>query len=176
MPKFTIAIHGRGSEINVHDVSTQQYEKLKHLNLDECILEDVADILELDDSFGLIESEEIYIGAHPENSRLSVTQENENSEVFSEDLSSLVFSEKIYEKASTIEVYQKNKLYVNDNIKGTFFTLDFEGEKFEPEKLELHFTEVEGIELVSSFKYDGEECDFGDYWSKGITYFLSDEL
>ena len=175
MPKFTIDIHGRGSEINVHEVSKEQYEKLKHLNLDECILEDVADILELEDSFGLIESEEIYIGVHPENSRLSVTQQDESHEIFSEDLSSLVFSEKISDKTSTIEVYQQNKLYVNDNIKGTFFTLEFESEKFEIEKLELHFTEVEGIELISSFKYNGEECTFGDYWSKGIVYFLSDE-
>ena len=154
MPKFTIDIHGRGSEINVHSVSKEQYEKLKHLNLDECVLEDVADILELQDSFGLIESEEIYIGAHPENSKLSVTQQDENTEVFSEDLSSLIFSEQISDITSTIEVYQKNKLYVNDNIKGNFFTLDFEDEKFEPEKL---------------------ECTFGNYWSKGIIYFLSNE-
>lgn len=175
MPKFTIDIHGRGSEINVHDVSKEQYEKLKHLNLDECVLEDVADILELEDCFALIESEEIYIGAYPENAKLSVTQQADNTEVFSEDLSSLVFSEKISDETSTIEIYQKNKLYVNDNIKGNFFTLDFESEEFKLEKLELLLTEVEGIELITSFKYNGEECSFGDYWSKGITYFLSDE-
>jgi hypothetical protein len=34
---------------------------------------------------------------------------------------------------------------------------------------------VEGVELVSSFKYKGEDCTFGDYWSKGIVYFLSNE-
>ena len=175
MSKFTIDIHGRGSEINTHNVSSEQFEKLNHLNLDECILEDVADILEMDDSFGLIESDEVYIGAYPENSRLTVTQQDNGSEVFSDELSSLIFSEKISNETSTIEVYQKNKLYVNDNIKGTFFTLEFESENFEPEKLEIHFTEIEGIELITSFKYNGEECIFGDYWSKGIVYFLSNE-
>jgi hypothetical protein len=175
MPKFTIDIHGRGSEINAHNISSEQKEKLNHLNLDECILEDVADILEFDDTFSLIESDEIYIGAHPENSRLTVTQQDNETEVFSDEINSLIFSETISNKTSTTEIYQKNKLYVNDNIKGTFFTLEFEGEKFEPEFLEIHFTEVEGVELVSSFKYKGEECTFGDYWSKGIVYFLSNE-
>lgn len=174
MAKFTIDVHGRGSEINVHEVSTEQYEKLQHLNLDECILEDVADILEFDDSFGLIESDEIYIGAHLENSRITVTKDDQD-EIFSEELHSLIFSEKISDVTSTNEIYQKNKLYVNDNIKGSFFTLNFEGTEFELEKLELHFTDVEGIELLTSFKYNGEECVFGDYWSKGIIYFLSNE-
>jgi hypothetical protein len=175
MPKFTIDIHGRGSEINTHNVTSEQMEKLNHLNLDECTLEDVADILEFDDTFSLIESDEIYIGAHPENSRLTVTQQDNETEVFSDEINSLIFSETISNLTSTTEIYQKNKLYVNDNIKGNFFTLEFEGEKFEPQFLEIHFTEIEGIELVSSFKYKEEECTFGDYWSKGIVYFLSNE-
>lgn len=175
MPKFTIDIHGRGSEINAHNISSEQKEKLNRLNLDECILEDVADILEFDDTFSLIESDEIYIGAHPENSRLTVTQQDNETEVFSDEINSLIFSETISNLTSTTEIYQKNKLYVNDNIKGNFFTLEFEGEKFEPQFLEIHFTEIEGIELVSSFKYKEEECTFGDYWSKGIVYFLSNE-
>jgi hypothetical protein len=175
MPKFTIDIHGRGSEINAHNVSSEQIEKLKHLNLEECVLEDVADILEFDDTFGLIESEEIYIGAYPENSRLTVTQQDYGTEVFSDEINSLIFSETISNQSSTIEIYQKNKLYVNDNIKGNFFTLEFEDDKFEPQHLELNFTDVEGVELVSSFKYKGQECTFGDYWSKGIVYFLSNE-
>jgi hypothetical protein len=175
MSKFTIDIHGRGSEINAHNVSSEQIEKLKHLNLDECILEDVADILEFDDTFGLIESEEIYIGAYPENSRLTVTQQDDGTEILSDEINSLIFSETISNQNSTIEIYQKNKLYVNDNIKGNFFTLEFEDDKFEPQHLELNFTDVEGVELVSSFKYKGQECTFGDYWSKGISYFLSNE-
>jgi hypothetical protein len=175
MPKFTIEVHGRGSEINVHTVTSEQLEKLNHLNLEECILEDVADILDFDDTLTLIESDEVYIGAHPENARLTVTQQDNGKEVFSDEINSLIFSEIISEETTTNEIYQENKLYVNDNIKGTFFTLEFDGEKFEPNDLEIHFTEVEGVELVSSFKYKGQECDFGDYWSKGITYFLSNE-
>lgn len=175
MPKFTISIHGRGSEINVHSITSNQREKLEHLNLDECVLEDIADILELTDSYSLIESDEIYIGAYPENSMITVTTQDGEEEFFSKNIQDLTLSESVSNESSTEEIYQKSKLYVNDYIKGTFFTLDVEDDIFDPKQLELHYTDIEGLELITSFKYKGEESTFGDYWSKGIVYFLSIE-
>lgn len=175
MPKFTISLHGRGSEINVHSITSEQREKLEHLNLEECILEDVADILELSDSYNLIESDEIYIGAYPENSMITVTTYGDENEIFSKSIEELTLSESISDETSYKEVYQNSKLYVNDYIKGTFFTLDIEDDTFDPKQLELHHTDIEGLQLITSFKYKGEESTFGDYWSKGIVYFLSIE-
>ena len=173
MPKFTISLHGRGAEINVHNITEEQREKLEHLDLDNCIFEDVSHILEMEDEFSLIESDEIYIGAYPENSRITVFDEDREI-VFSEEIENLTFNELISESTSIEEVYQRNKLYVNDYIKGTFFELVIE-EDFDVKNLELHFTDIEGSELITSIKYKDSELDFGDYWSKGIVYFLSNE-
>jgi hypothetical protein len=52
--------------------------------------------------------------------------------------------------------------------KEQFFTFDIH-------KLELNFTDIEGSELITSIKYKDSELEFGDYWSKGIVYFLSNE-
>jgi hypothetical protein len=174
MPKFTISLHGRGAEINVHNITEEQREKLEHLDLDNCIFEDVSHILEMEDEFSLIESDEIYIGAYPENSRITVFDE-EREIVFSEEIENLTINELISESSSINEVYQKNKIYVNDNIKGTFFELVIEEDSFDVKNLELHFSDIEGSELITSIKYKDSELDFGDYWSKGIVYFLSNE-
>jgi hypothetical protein len=174
MQKFTISLHGRGAEINVHNITEEQREKLEHLDLDNCILEDVLHILEMKDELSLIESDEIYIGAYIENSRITVFDE-EQEIVFSEEIENLTLNELISESSSIKEVYQKNKLYVNDNIKGTFFELVVEEDSFDVKNLEIHFSDIEGSELITSIKYKDSELDFGDYWSKGIVYFLSNE-
>ena len=174
MQKFTISLHGRGAEINVHNITEEQREKLEHLDLDNCIFEDVTHILEIEDELSLIESDEVYIGAYPEHSRITVFDESQEI-VFSEEIENIAFNELISESTSINEIYQKNKLYVNDNIKGTFFELVVEEDSFDVKNLELHFSEIEGSELITSIKYKNSELDFGDYWSKGIVFFLSNE-
>jgi len=172
MSKFTISLHGRGAEINVHNITEEQREKLEHLDLDNCIFEDVSDVLDMEDEFSLVGSDEVYIGSYPEHSRITVFDE-EREIVFSEEIENLTLNELISESSSIKEVYQKNKLYVNDNIKGTFFELVVEEDSFDVKNLELHFSDIEGSELITSIKYKDSELDFGDYWSKGIVYFLS---
>jgi hypothetical protein len=174
MSKFTISLHGRGAEINVHSITEEQKEKLEHLDLNNCILEDVSDVLEMEDEFSLVGSDEVYIGAYPEHSRITVFDESEEV-VFSDEVQNLTFNELISESTSYNEIYQKNKFYVNDHIKGTFFYTIIEDTSFDINNLELHFTDIEGMELVTSIKYKNSELDFGDYWSKGIVYFLSKE-
>jgi hypothetical protein len=174
MSKFTISLHGRGAEINVHNITEEQREKLEHLDLDNCIFEDVSDVLDMEDEFSLVGSDEVYIGSYPEHSRITVFDE-EREIVFSEEIENLTLNELISESSSIKEVYQKNKLYVNDNIKGTFFELVVEEDSFDVKNLELHFSDIEGSELITSIKYKDSELDFGDYWSKGIVYFLSNE-
>lgn len=172
MSKFTISLHGRGAEINVHNITEEQREKLEHLDLDNCIFEDVSDVLDMEDEFSLVRSDEVYIGSYPEHSRITVFDE-EREIVFSEEIENLTLNELISESSSIKEVYQKNKLYVNDNIKGTFFELVVEEDSFDVKNLEIHFSDIEGSELITSIKYKDSELDFGDYWSKGIVYFLS---
>ena len=152
MSKFTISLHGRGAEINVHNITEEQREKLEHLDLDNCIFEDVSDVLDMEDEFSLVGSDEVYIGSYPEHSRITVFDE-EREIVFSEEIENLTLNELISESSSIKEVYQKNKLYVNDNIKGTFFELVVEEDSFDVKNLELHFSDIEGSELITSIKY-----------------------
>jgi hypothetical protein len=176
MSKFTILLGGRGSEVSVHSITEEQKEKLEHLNLDECAMEDVIHILNFDDESSLIETNEVYIGVYPEHSRITVFDENNNEVIFNEDVEKLIMEEMISDYTQSNEIYQPLKLYVNDYIKGTPFMLDVDGdEPFDIKKLEFNYTDIEGMEMISSFKYNGVESEFGDYWSKGLTYFLSNE-
>lgn len=173
MSKFTISIGGRGCEIYVRNISEDQREKLEHLNLSECALDDVSSILEID-TFDLVSSDEIYVGAYSENS--VVTVEDERGDIiFEKDIDILHISESLSDIYSVKDIYQENKIYIKDDVKGRFFQLEYEGDGFDPKKLELHFTNIEGNEVISKFIYDGLECELGDYWSKGITFFLSNE-
>lgn len=174
MSKFTITLHGRGSEINVHPITDDQREKLENIDLNNTSPKVVSDILELSDEFNLVDTDEIYIGAYRENSQITVMDEYEE-QVFSESCEKLIFDELISPDNTTTEIYQSSKLYVNDYIKGNFFTLEIEEDSFDPKLLQLNYTEVEGLELISSFKYKDKESEFGDYWSKGMVYFLSND-
>lgn len=173
MSKFTISIGGRGCEIYVRTISEDQREKLEHLNLSECALDDVSSILEID-TFDLVSSDEIYVGAYSENSVITV-EDDGGDVIFEKDVDVLHISDSLSDTYSVKDIYQENKVYIKDDVKGRFFQLEYEGDSFDPKKLELHFTNIEGNEVISKFIYDGLECELGDYWSKGITFFLSNE-
>ena len=174
MPKFTISIGGRGSEVCVHNIDSEQREKLEHLNLQECALQDVAGILEIDE-MDLVSVDEIYVGAYSEHSLLTVEDEDGDI-IFEEEIEKLQLQESLSEIALTKSIYQNQKLYVNDYVKGRFFELFVEdNEPFDSNKLELEYSDIEGLEIITKFKYKGQESEIGDYWSKGISFYLSNE-
>jgi len=174
MNKFTISIGGRGSEVYVHSIDTDQREKLEHLNLQECSLQDVAGILEMNE-MDLVSVDQIYVGAYSEHSLVTVEDE-EGQVIFEEEIENLQLQELLSENTSTKSIYQNQKLYVNDYVKGRFFELVVEDDEiFDITKLELEYSDIEGLDLITSFKYKGYESEIGDYWSKGITFFLSNE-
>jgi hypothetical protein len=174
MSKFTISIGGRGSEVCVHTIDSDQREKLEHLNLQECALQDVSGILEMDE-MDLVSAEEIYVGAYSEHSLVTIEDEKGDI-IFEEGIENLELQELLSENSTSRSIYQNQKLYVNDYIKGRFFELVVEDSKpFDIKKLELEYSDIEGLELITKFKYKGQESEIGDYWSKGITFFLSNE-
>jgi hypothetical protein len=174
MSKFTISLFGRGSEVNVHTVTQEQRERLEHLNLNDCILEDVANILELKDELNLVESDEIYVGAYQENSQIVVYDES-NREIYSEDCEKLINHEMVSPNGKVDKIYQESKLYVNDYIKGNIFNIEIEDDKFHISQLEFNFIDIEGLYMIYSISYEKNESYIGDYWSKGIVYFLSQD-
>jgi hypothetical protein len=70
-------------------------------------------------------------------------------------------------------------LIVEDYIKGQFYTYEIELEKdFDPALLIPIATEIgERVEIITDLRYNEVELsyykEFGDYWSKGITYYLN---
>jgi hypothetical protein len=74
---------------------------------------------------------------------------------------------------------EPNVLIVEDYIKGIFFTYELEIEEdFDYKKLKPIVTEIsESVELLTELTYNGVNLnsfkDFGDYWSKGLTFYLN---
>jgi hypothetical protein len=174
MPKFTIVLQGRGSEIYQHPIDSDQREQLEHLNLQECILEDVADILNVDMEH-LVSTESSIVGGIPENTEITVF-DDENATIFKEEVQIILFQETHDPNSEMTEIYNSNTLYVEDNIKGQFFEITVDDEEnFDVSKLKINITDIEGEDYVTSIKYKDIEGSFGDYWSKGIHFFLSNE-
>jgi len=174
MYKFTIVLQGRGSEIYQHPIDSDQKEQLEHLNLQECILEDVADILNVDME-QLVSTEKSIVGGIPENTEI-VVFDDENATVFKEEVQQILFQETHDPNSDMFETYNSNTLYVEDNVKGQFFQIEVEDDKnFDISKLKINITDIEGKDYITSIEYKGIEGSFGDYWSKGIHFFLSNE-
>ena len=175
MHKYTILLQGRGSEFYTHPITNSQREKLEHLNLKECILEDVADILEMENHDDLVLSENPIIGVIPENSEITVFSD-QNTTIFKEITQDILFQELNSPDSKMDELYQTNVLYVEDHIKGSFFEIEIEDdEPFNISNLKINLTDIEGQDYVTSLEYKNIEGSFGDYWSKGIQFFLSHE-
>jgi hypothetical protein len=121
------------------------------------------------------DSDDIFIGPynHPENYYITVYDENENMIWESSDKREFEDVQMEF-KFETDEV-----LIVEDYIKGQFYTYEIELEKdFDPALLIPISTEIgERVEIITDLIYNEVELsnykEFGDYWSKGITYYLN---
>jgi len=77
-------------------------------------------------------------------------------------------------------VFEEDKsLIIEDYTKGQFFQYDIElDEEFDPKKLKPIVTEIgERVEIITNFTYNETDLslfkEYGDYWSKGLTYYLN---
>ena len=174
MKKYTIEVYGKGGEAYVFNLTDEQKLKLSEGNVesDEMDVDEIADILNVNDVY---DTDNIYIGPYPQPSSFGVKVINENGDKVweSKDDWELDFEE--YEYA-----FEKpNVLIVEDYIKGIFFTYELEIEEdFDYKKLKPIVTEIsESVELLTELTYNGVNLnsfkDFGDYWSKGLTFYLN---
>jgi hypothetical protein len=138
-------------------------------------LEDVSDILEMNSDEELVLTENPILGAVPENSEITVF-DGESGTIFKEKVQDILFQEINNPDSSIDELYKENTLYVEDHVKGTFFQIDLEDEEeFDISKLKINITDIEGQDFVTSIEYKDHKPSFGDYWSKGIQFFVSNE-
>ena len=171
--KYRILVSGKGSECYVHKISPE----IKSILLERKVENDEMDAEEIAEVLGIhfvTDSDDIVMGPYndPENYFIQVLDENDK---------------KIWESDNDheFEDYQFNFLFedetiltVDDYIKGTFFTYELELEKdFDHKKLIPIVSEISGeISLITDLMYEDIDLrdykEFGDYWSKGLTYSL----
>lgn len=174
MKKYRIEVSGKGAEVMVFPLDDEQKTKL----LDGDVVNDGMDpeeICEVLDVFDFYDSDHILTGLYPNANLLYISVYNENNDKIwesNEDFNLLTEDvEYLYEEPNT--------LVVEDYIKGTPFIYNLEIEEdFDPKHLEPIIVSVaETIEIMTDLKYNNVILDpfreFGDYWSKGFTFYLS---
>jgi hypothetical protein len=172
--KYKIVVGGRGSECYVHSIDENQKLKLSECGIDGSYGEHeiITEILDKNDIF---DTDNIFLGPYnyPENYIIEVFNEN-NVKVWSSDTNH-EFKDDEYEFITG----EGNYLIVDDYTKGEFFNYEIDLEEdFDSDKLKPVITEViDGLELITKIQYAETDLEvfkeYGDYWSKGITYHLS---
>lgn len=176
MKKYNLILGGRGAEIFIHNITPEQKEKLKEMDIEN---KDVSvDWDKLNEVLGhdWDSSDDMFTGAYdnPTAYHIRVFDENEN-EVFASD------NDFFMEEGNSDEDYQfveKENVFVAEHyVKGTFkeYQIEIEGE-FDPLKVTPVVVEInEAISVVTDLKYDGkvlENFEWGDDWSKGAFFYI----
>lgn len=176
MKKYNLILGGRGAEIMIHDITQEQKEKLKEMDIES--KDAPVDWDKLNEILGhdWDSSDEMYTGAYdnPTAYHIRVFDENEN-EVFASD------DDFFLEEGDSDTDYQfvekENVLVAEHYVKGTFkeYELEIEGE-FDPMKVTPVVVEInEAISVITDLKYDGKELEnfeYGDDWSKGAFFYI----
>jgi hypothetical protein len=174
MRKYKITVSGKGAECYVHRVNTDKRVRLIEGKVEEDKMEssEVAEILGID---FITDSDDIFLGPYNDPKLYCITVYDENENVVWESDYKHKFDDVQMEfKFDTDEV-----LIVEDYTKGQFYIYEVELEKdFNPSLLVPIITEIgERVEIMTDLIYNEVELssykEFGDYWSKGITYYLN---
>lgn len=176
MKKYKINVSGKGSETFVFPINEEQIQMLKEIDVEKSDIDfdEVGEILNVE---SISDTDISYIGAYSDPELFHIEVENENGAVIWE-------SDTQFYPEDNVEEYlydDENVLLVEDYQKGTFFTYELElEEEFNFALLNLIIKEIgERVEIVVGLTYNGNDIenfkDFGDTWSKGISYYLCEK-
>jgi hypothetical protein len=174
MRKYTINVFGKGAECYVHKLTPEQKIKLDEINTgtgDEDSQE-IASILGINDVY---ETDFIHLGPYNNPELYLIQVKNENDEIIWESDNKHSFEEEEYEGI----YFNEDVLIVEDYSKGEFYSYDLEiDEEFDPKKITPLVTDLcESSEIITELNYNERPLspfkEYGDYWSKGITYYLN---
>jgi hypothetical protein len=174
MRKYKITVGGRGAECYVHSINTENRKLLFEgkVEYDEMESEQISEILNVE---SITDTDNVFVGPYndPEHFMITVTDENEKKIWESSDKHEFKEIQEEY-------IFDDNDaLVVEDYIKGEFYSYEVELEKdFDPTKLLPIITEIgNSVVIISDLIYNEVELkpykNYGDYWSKGITYYLN---
>jgi hypothetical protein len=174
MKKYKIVISGRGAECYVHSINEEQLKEFisSEVESGDCEPETISEILNKEDIF---ETDNIFLGPYnnPEDFLIQVFNDN-NIKIWESDQK--------FEFQETENEYlfeTDNSLLIEDYTKGEFYNYEIEVDgEFDENKLKPVITEIaEVVEIITGFYYGDVDLnnykDYGDYWSKGITYYLN---
>lgn len=178
MAIFTIEINGWGGEVVLGEVSKEAFEYWSDRDQDDDALnshlfwdpnsnENGNEITDDDDPRFLgqwheIDSIEHTCGAFEEMCHVVVKDEDGN-DVWNTDEPEIESVEFADPQDQAAGYYFKG--WVSE--KGNFFCADIELDKFEPEKLKLYATDIDGDVMIDSVEYDGQILDNEGYDSRG---------
>ena len=176
MKKYKINVSGKGSETFVFPINEEQIQRLKEIDVEKSDMDfnEIGEILNVE---SISDTDISYIGAYSDPELFHIEVENENGEVIWE-------SDTQFYPEDNVEEYlydDENVLLVEDYQKGTFFTYELElEEEFNFALLNLIIKEIgKRVEIVVGLTYNGNDIenfkDFGDTWSKGISYYLCEK-
>lgn len=176
MKKYKINVSGKGSETFVFPINEEQIQRLKEIDVEKSDIDfdEVGEILNVE---SISDTDISYIGAYSDPELFHIEVENENGVIIWE-------SDTQFYPEDNVEEYlydDENVLLVEDYQKGTFFTYELElEEEFNFALLNLIIKEIgERVEIVVGLTYNGNDIenfkDFGDTWSKGISYYLCEK-
>lgn len=183
MKKYKVVLGGRGAEVYVFKLTSEQKQKFVEgeIEKDKMDLETVYEILgisfisETDETYSgpYIDSESFIFEVYDEEGKLVWDSYNMEKD-WDFDQDSRWDNKDGYESVSDDE----NLLIAEDYTKGNFreFILEIE-EDFDPSKLLPMDTEIaERIQIITGIFYDGkriEQSEWGDTWSKGLYFYLT---
>jgi hypothetical protein len=174
MNKYKIIISGRGAECYVHSINKEQLHKLIECGVenDECEHESISEIL---DKVDIFETDNIFLGPYNNPDDFFIQVFNDNNVKVWESNEKCEFQETENEYLFESD----NSLIIEDYTKGEFYNYEIEVDgDFDENKLKPIVTEIgERVEIITGFYYNEVDLlnykEYGDYWSKGITYYLN---
>ena len=172
--RYKVVVNGRGAECYVHLLEDEQRQKLHESDVenDNCEPEVISEIVNKNDIF---DTDDIFLGPFNDPENFIIQVYNENDDLIWESKNNHEFEDHDFEY-----LFENDKsLIVEDYTKGQFYFYEIElDEEFDPKKLKPVVSEIgERVEIITDFTYNGTDLSFfkeyGDYWSKGLTYYLN---
>lgn len=173
MKKYKISLYCKGSESYIYKINEEQKNKLIEIDVEKTSpnFEDIKDILSVDD---ISDTEQILLGAYNDPGLYTIQVEDENGNVIWESSENYDNDDVDYESLFGDE----DILIIEDYIKGQpfFYEIELE-EEFNSGNIGLVVKDIcEIIEIIVGITYNGNDLsyykDYGDYWSKGLNYYI----
>lgn len=176
--KWTINLGGRGADCKISKISDEQFIYLKESGVEEEALsyEEISEYLNKDLLFE--DCDDYAIGPYLDEVWINVEDEDGNQVWEGDSLPEETFNNS---KWISVPFENENYFVVEDYSKGVFFSVEIEDESFDINKLGFIVKEVaKSRDIIVGCVYgdiDLRDTKFyGDYWSKGFYYLLSEKF